>query len=147
MNLTLDRVHESGIHTCGLLRYNGHIWTTLEDAFHAQKIPNKTRIPPGTYDITLRTVSPMASRYQERFGPDHKGMMWLQNVPNFDHVYIHIGNVVDDSSGCILVGRTMSPHQGFIGESKAAYEELWPLIISEIERNARVNITIRDIHA
>jgi hypothetical protein len=144
LDLHLTRVYETGIHTAGLLRLDQHIFTTLEDATHPVKIKEKTRIPPGTYDITLRTVSPMAERYRQRFGHDHEGMLWLQDVPNFDHVYIHIGNIADDSAGCILVGKTLTPGQGFIGESKNAYEELYPLIMGAIAHNERVTITIKE---
>jgi len=144
VNLKLTRIYETGIHTCGLLQYGGHIWTALEDAHHDRKIPGKTRIPAGTYDLNLRTTSPMASRYRERFGKEHAGMIWLRDVPNYDYVYIHIGNIAEDSRGCILVGRTMSPQQGFIGESKAAYEELYPLIMDGLANNARASIEIVD---
>jgi len=146
MELLLTRVHESGFHTCGLLTYGTHTWTTLEDAHHPIKVAGETRIPAGTYDIALREVSMMASRYQDRFGSGHKGMIWLQDVPNFEYVYIHIGNCAEDSKGCILIGRTMVPAQGLIGESKAAYEELWPLIMDGIDKNARISIRIEDAH-
>lgn len=145
MKLKLRRVYESGIHTCGLLEYGSHIWTTLEDAHHPQKIKNYTRIPAGTYNIDVRTVSPMAARYRERFGSKHIGMIWLQQVPKFENIYIHVGNVADDTGGCILLGRTMHPQKGFIGESQAAYEEFWPLIMDALDKNTQISIEVSNL--
>ena len=145
MNIILTRIYETGIHTCGLLQVDNRVWTALEDAPHQQKIPGKTRIPAGTYTLGVREVSPMSSRYRERFGPDHEGMLWLQDVPNFDYVYIHIGNIAEDTRGCILIGRTMTPQQGFIGESKAAYEEFWPLVQAARQSSQLVTIEVRDV--
>jgi hypothetical protein len=144
VNLTLRRIHDTSDHTVGLLQLGIHVFTTLEDAFHIPKIAGKTRIPHGTYEIDLRTTSPMAAKYAERYGKKHRGMMWLKNVPNFDYVYIHVGNDEDDTEGCILVGRTLDPQKGFIGESVNAYKELYPLVMAALERNERVTLTITD---
>jgi hypothetical protein len=144
VNITLRRIFDTKAHTVGILQLGVHVFTTIEDAFHTPKISGKTRIPHGTYDIDLRTTSPMASKYAERYGEKHKGMLWLKNVPNFDYVYIHVGNDEDDTEGCILVGRTLDPQKGFIGESVNAYKELYPLVMAALERNERVTITITD---
>lgn len=144
MKLKLRRLYETGIHTVGLLECGRQVFTTLEDAGQDKKIPGQTRIPAGTYDIELRTTSPMASRYRERFGEDHDGMLWLKNVPQFDFVYIHLGNVAEDTEGCILVGRTMEPARGFIGESVKGYEALYPPIMEALARHEKVSIRIED---
>lgn len=144
MNLTLRRTHDTKDHTTGLLQLGVHVFTTLEDAFHSPKVAGKTRIPQGTYDLDLRTTSPMAARYAERFGKTHQGMIWLKNVPWFEFVYIHIGNDEDDTDGCILVGQTVDPQEGFVGNSVNAYKELYPLIMAAMDRNERVTLTITD---
>ena len=95
MKLTLRRFYDTKLHTVGILQLGVHVFTTVEDAFHSPKIIKKTRIPAGTYDIDLRTVSPLATRYVERFGWKHKGMIWLRQVPEFDFVYIHI-RIIDN---------------------------------------------------
>lgn len=144
MKLKLRRLYETGIHTVGLLECGRRVFTTLEDAGHDRKIKGQTRIPAGTYDLQLRTTSPMASRYRKRFGEDHEGMIWLQNVPQFDFVYLHLGNVAEDTEGCILVGKTMEPVRGFIGDSVKAYEELYPPIMEALKRNDKVTLRIED---
>lgn len=144
MNLTLRRNYDTRAHTVGLLQLGVHVFTTVEDAFNQPKISGKTRIPAGTYDIGLRTVSPMASKYVTRFGDKHTGMIWIKGVPGFEFVYIHIGNNEDDTEGCVLIGRTVDPVAGFIGKSVDAYKELYPLVMAAHERNERITITITD---
>lgn len=144
MKLRLQRVLDTPEFTCGLLTVNNTVYTTLEDPHKTVKIKGKTRIPTGTYEIDLRRTSPMASRYREKFGDGHHGMIWLRNVPQFDYIYIHIGNRPVDTEGCILVGMTMEPQKGFIGRSTEAYVELFPLVMDAIERNERVSIDIMD---
>ena len=144
MNLTLRRIFDTPDHTIGVMRAGRHVFSTMEDAYNQPKIPGKTRGPCGTYEIGLRTVSPMASRYSQRFGHSHKGMLWLKNVPNFDFVYIHVGNDEDDTEGCILIGRTAALEDGFVGESVKAYRELFPMVMEALERDEPVNITITD---
>lgn len=144
MNLTLRRVFDTTEHTIGILQLGVHAFTTLEDAFHTPKIAGKTRIPWGRYELDLRTVSPMADKYRKKFGDGHKGMIWLKNVPNFDFVYIHIGNEEDDTEGCVLVGRTVDLKKGFVGESVDAYKELYPLVMAAMARNELCTLTITD---
>lgn len=141
LKLTLTRLHQTPDHTFGLLRVGDKVFTTLEDAFHEPKIPKKTRIPAGTYQLDLRKSSPMASRYRERFGEKHIGMLWLQHVPQFEYVYLHTGNDEDDTDGCILVGNTADPEGGFVGQSTTAYKALYPVVMESIEGDS-AHITI-----
>lgn len=103
---------------------------TLEDEMHAVKVKGETRIPAGKYRIKLRTEGGMHPKYKARFH-FHKGMLWLQDVPGFEFVYIHIGNTDDDTEGCILVG--MSVANGYLSASALAYEKLYPIIASAVE--------------
>lgn len=144
MFLEMVRVYQNDKLTLGLLRMGDRVFTTCEDAFHVQKIPGETRIPPGEYTIKLRTSSPKATRYRTRFGAGHKGMLWLQDVPNFTYIYIHVGNDQDDSEGCILLGNTLDANAGYIGESVAAYKDFYPAVIEAIERGEPVAIEIRE---
>lgn len=68
------------------------------------KVPGETRIPDGTYKLSLEH-SPMAKRYAERYPQWHRsGMITICGVPGFTHVRIHPGNTHADTEGCLLLG-------------------------------------------
>jgi hypothetical protein len=136
--------------TVGLLTVDG-LWRcyTCEDQRQTSKVYGETRIPDGTYDIVVRATGGMAARYRERFPHEHHpGMLWLLDVPDFEWVYIHIGNDHTHTDGCILVGKTVhmtSDGGGTVGQSAAAYIELYREVLAAIERQERVSITVRSL--
>lgn len=118
----------------------------LEDQFNEPKIPGETRIPPGRYEIQLRTEGGMARRYAKRFD-FHAGMLWLQDVPGFTFIYIHVGNKDDDSEGCLLVGDGQISNvteRGQVMSSVAAYRRLYEKIVNALDGEEQVWITIED---
>ncbi len=120
----------------------------LEDQFNEPKIPGETRIPPGKYQIMLRTEGGMNERYGKRFPDFHKGMLWLQMVPGFTFIYIHVGNKDDDSEGCLLVGDGQISNvneRGMVTTSVTAYRRLYELIIEALLGfDEEVWITVED---
>lgn len=126
--------------TIGYLRVQDRECFTLEDPIRKIKVWGKTCIPAGQYVLKLRKEGSMDLRYAARFGNWHRGMLWLQDVPNFEYVYLHIGNSPEDTEGCILVGSTQS--RNFIGGSEAAYREIYPVIADAIEGGDDVLIDV-----
>ena len=146
MKLHLLRFHSDRDYTLGLL-FNESLrrtWLcyTLEDEQRTQKVYGETRIPEGNYSITLRTIGGFHGRYGAKFGELHKGMLWLQDVPGFDYVLIHIGNDEDDTAGCILVGDTSE--RGFIGQSALCYQRVYPQIAEAILSGDTVTLEVTD---
>lgn len=121
---------------------------TCEDEYREVKVANETRIPQGRYEILLRKEGSVHPRYKKAFKKMHKGMLWLQDVPNFTWIYIHMGNNDDDSSGCILVGETPVPDTddggGRLINSRDAYVRVYKRIMEAMDNGDRVFITIRD---
>lgn len=122
---------------------------TLEDEYRDEKIKGETRIPSGTYKITLRTVGGFHGRYEKKYGEMHKGMLWVRDVPNFEYILIHTGNTDEHTAGCLLVGDTQQQNitkskSGFIGASVDAYKRIYPSIASAIERGDDVEISYVD---
>mgnify|MGYP003147362090 CR=1 FL=1 len=119
---------------------------TLEDEIREIKIPGETAIPAGTYEIKLRTEGGMHEKYLRKFLElPHRGMLWLQNIPDFEWVYLHIGNTDDDSLGCPLVGRvpnTTASGEFQVYESTAAYRELYPKLADPIADGERVVLEV-----
>lgn len=118
---------------------------TLEDEAREVKVRGETRIAAGRYEVLLRNEGGMTGRYAQRFPEIHKGMLWLQGVPDFEYVYIHTGNTDDHTEGCILVGSAVDYATGFLGKSSIAYEYVYPLIAHELSVGNQVFITIEDV--
>ena len=144
MEILMRRVYARKNATLGILEWRDKVVCTLEDMVQAEKVPGQTAIPAGTYSIKLRTESPMAARYRERFGKPHEGMLWLQDVPGFEWVYIHVGNEPADTDGCILVGTSMAPSATSIANSVAAYNLLFPDVTASLRAGESVTLSIYD---
>jgi len=147
MLLNLTRLSTTEESTLGCLKINGMFACfTIEDAWREDKIKSVTRIPVGLYDIKLRNTGGMTKKYQDRY-EFHQGMLWLQDVPQFQWVYIHTGNEATHSEGCILVGDTATNNQtekGRIGSSRVAYSRIYPDIAKAVNSEG-VKIRVEDV--
>ena len=146
MELKVVRFDDSGDATLGLLFIDGEFECfTLEDEYQEKKVKGETRIPAGTYDIKLRTVGGFDARYTKKFGEEfHKGMLHVQDVPNFEYILIHIGNTDENTAGCLLVGKS-SDMKGFIGNSGSAYTDMYPKVAKQLEAGKKVTIEYVDL--
>lgn len=140
MIVTVQRTLATPNSTIGHLVVGDRECFTLEDPLRKIKVHGATAIPAGQYVLKLRRDGGMHLRYALRFGDWHRGMLWLQDVPNFEYVYLHIGNSPADTEGCILVGSTQA--RDFIGGSEAAYREIYPVIADAIEAGDEVLIDV-----
>ena len=120
---------------------------TLEDEWREEKVSAETRIPEGTYDIKLRTTGGFHSRYANKFGDWHKGMLHVQDVPGFEYILIHTGNTDEHTMGCLLVADTSQQNitkEGFIGASTSAYKRVYPSLAQWLLDGNKLNITYID---
>jgi len=148
MELKLTRFASDSQSTVGFLTIDGvRECFTLEDEKRTVKVAGETRIPSGRYEVKFRKVdSGLTQRYKKRFS----WFTWhleLQNVPNFQYVYIHVGNTDKDSDGCILVGKTYAINKvgaDTIGQSVAAYQSLYSKVSAALNKGEKVFITIED---
>jgi len=134
--IKIKRLNATNQSTTGLFFIDGKFECfTLEDPYQCQKIKGNTRIPCGIYKLSLRTEGKLNEKYIHKIGDGHKGMLWLNNVPNFSYIYIHIGNTVSDTSGCILVGDeliTNVERDGKVLNSTRAYKRIYKKIVESI---------------
>jgi hypothetical protein len=147
MKLEVLRFNSSDDFTTGLLfdvtdNVRSFLCYTLEDQAQTQKVYGETRIPSGTYKLTLRAEGGFHSRYAAKFGDWHRGMIYVNDVPNFEYILWHIGNDDDDTAGCLLVGKTSQDN--FIGSSTNAYKEIYPPIRDAILNGDDVSVTYID---
>lgn len=149
MELDLFRLNDDGDSTIGFLKKDSSFECyTLEDQHQNSKVKSETRIPSGRYEIKHRKVlSGLTKHYRKKYDW-FEWHLELQNVPDFKYVYIHIGNDDDDTDACILVGNSQisntKKHAGFIGNSTAAYRDLYTDVTIALSSGERVFITIHD---
>jgi hypothetical protein len=145
MELTLYREPSVDGCTFGRLFINGtEQCFSLEDEVRAgPKVYGETAIPAGRYQVVISK--------SKRFG---KMLPLLLNVPGFDGIRIYSGNNIDQTAGCLLVGRLRDGHQllqsraaleplmGILAAAQAKGERMWITVINpskDIERSARMN--------
>ncbi len=128
MKLFLYRHTFSSVSTIGDLFVDGdYFCKTLEDADRklecdGEKIPGKTAIPRGTYDVILD--------WSPRF---KRELPHVLDVPGFAGIRIHPGNRAGDTEGCILVGSKVVS-EDFIADSRYTFMVLMNRLEDVYER-------------
>lgn len=114
---TLSHLYIDGIFQCFL----------LEDKIREVKIMKMTAIPEGKFRLRLNTWGGMNKTYFPKYGPLHKGMIEIADLPTFSSVYIHIGNTIEHTAGCPLVGLSYIKKDGDfqVLQSVDAYKQVY----------------------
>jgi hypothetical protein len=141
MQLKLTRITRTDKSTIGKLFVDGaFLCYILEDkdrglkqsdpllVTKAKKMFGVTAIPAGTYEVILS--------YSNRF---KKYLPQLVNVPAYEGVRIHPGNIPEHTEGCLLPGNTTA--KDFVGDSRTAFEALMHVLEPALKRE-KVFITI-----
>lgn len=145
MEIVLTRNERNPASTIGKLAIAGLAFSclTLEDVdrgliktmspaeIAAIKVQNRTAIPTGRYQV----ITDFSNHFQ-------RVMPLVVDVPGFAGIRIHSGNTDADTDGCILLGKSRV-NADFIGESREAYAEFYPLLGQAIGNREIVYITIR----
>lgn len=156
MRLWLDRYGFGKDSTLGMLslvedgKPPESLCFTIEDERRKAKVPGETCIPVGIYEIKFRADSPKFAHYYTKFPNLHRGMLWLQNVPGFDMVYVHLGNTDDHTEGCILPNtRPVALVDGeFKGEDSAtAYTTLYKRVLAAVDKGEPIVMSITEREA
>ena len=110
---------------------------SLEDRVRppGQKVHGKTAIPAGQYLVRV-DMSPRFKRLMP-----HVYELDGREVRGFSGIRIHAGNTIDDTEGCILVGKERAP--AGILHSRAAYDELFALINGAQLVGEEITLTIQ----
>jgi hypothetical protein len=140
MIIQVDRYKSSDQWTLSKVSIDGRYECVgLEDEKREKKVMHETRIPEGTYKITLRTFGGHHERYKKKF-PEHKGMLWVRDVPRFQDILIHIGNTETDTSGCLLLGSKADEKNGTISGSTIAYRKFYKKVLTALQADEEVII-------
>lgn len=155
MELTLKRIALRSEYTIGKLYVDGeYVADTIEDTVRdldkdgkfangEVKIPGKTAIPYGRYEITMKVKSPKYSNFSKySWAKKYDGYLpRLLNVPHFDGVLIHVGNSALDSEACVLVGENKVV--GKVINSVNTFRRLMDdYLVPAKKRNEKIVITI-----
>lgn len=129
MNLRLVREPSMGGATLGVLFVDGHFECfSLEDEI--REIPGQ---PVEAWKITRATAIP-AGRYRLAITPSQRflrDLPLLVDVPGFTGVRMHPGNTVEDTAGCLLVGKDRQ--RGRVLQSRVAFETLFAKLSAVID--------------
>lgn len=134
---TIGKMYIDGEYFCDVLE------DRVRDLENQVKVPNKTAIPYGTYEITLDVKSTKYSDFNKYpWAKDYNGYLpRLTNVPLFLGILIHPGNTEHDSGGCLLVGENKVV--GKVINSKTTFERLMKeYLLPANKRGEKINITI-----
>ena len=134
MKIEIKRDIKGNTYTAGKMYVDGrHFADTLEpraiDWSKEEKTLGKTAIPEGTYKVEMR--------YSTKFKTQ---MPYVQNVPHFDGIMLHVGNSVRDSRGCILVGTRTFP--SVLTQSRKAVNRL--ILLMEEHKGESVTLTVEN---
>ena len=155
MKLVVKRFADNSDTTLGILYINGVFECfTVEDEERATKVKGETLIPNGIYSVGLRKEGGYHSKYSEKYGSMHKGMLAIFNADNwkicqdgmeFQYILIHTGNTEKHTMGCLLVNDAVSG-KTFTGSSSVdAYKAFYPKVSKAIEEGESVTIEYIDI--
>jgi hypothetical protein len=121
--ILITRVASTEQGTFGVLSVNGLPESvTLEDPWNFNR-PGISCIPPGTYPVG------------PHFGTKYKDVWILKNTGNRIGILIHAGNTINDTSGCILVGKNFAQFGKLRGieHSKEALKHLQLILPKNFE--------------
>lgn len=126
---TEGKLYVDGAHECYTIEDPDRF---LEERGAGAKIYGKTAIPRGMYPVVIS--------YSPRF---KKELIEIKDVPYFEGIRIHTGNTAVDTEGCIIVGSmNESDDDGFVGNSKKAYEKLHEKVEEALKRGDEAWIEI-----
>lgn len=135
MNVLVDRVASNHDVTISRVYINNRFFCHgLEDEYRARKIPGETRISAGCYALGVRNEGGFHQRYQTLFPGEHRGMIEILNVPDFQWVLVHVGNYERDTAGCLLLGRA-DYDAWAVWQSKSTYRRFYNTVIDAVERD------------
>lgn len=152
MKLILKRIFKGPQYTVGKLSIDGIFeCDVLEDTdrglnssmslsdIKTKKVYGETAIPTGTYKVNMNTVSP---KFKSRaWAIPYGGILpRLENVPGYEGVLIHVGNKVEDTLGCLLVGENKV--KGQVINSSLTFSRLMNKLTQAHRKNEEITITI-----
>lgn len=154
MELLVDRKWKKQDYTVGQLFVDEEFFSnTMEDTDRGlddgmelwmiknKKIPTRTAIPTGRYEVKLNIVSPKFSQKPFYMNFCKGKVPRLMNVKGFEGILIHCGKTQLNSAGCILVGNNTI--KGQLTNSEETFKRLYAKMKEAQDRGEKIFITIQ----
>ena len=105
-----------------------------------KKIPTRTAVPTGRYEVLMDVLSPRFSK-KEFYAKVCKGKLpRLKDVKGFDGVLFHCGNDETHTEGCLLVG--LNTQVGKVLNSQETFKKLYSMMKKAHDKGEKIYITI-----
>lgn len=153
MEILIHRVWKKQEYCIGRIFLDGVLYgNTLEDTdrglddgmedwqIRNKKIPNRTAIPTGRYEVDMNVVSPRFSKYPFYMEVCQGKLPRLKNVKGFEGILLHCGVDHSNSSGCILLG--LNKQKGKLTDSTETFKKVYALMKEAHDRGETIYITI-----
>lgn len=133
-DLILNTYYQKDDATLGML-YIDEVprYFTIERPYCYPRVRNESSIYPGRYEIVPRTRSGKVDEYKARFDW-FRYHLQLKDVPDADHILIHIANGVDDVRGCIGIANGADLKKHRIVDSTTAFKEFSLMMYEAFDR-------------
>ena len=156
MKLEVKRIGDNGKASIGAFYIDGifKCFTIEDQEQKGDKVKGETRVPEGTYTVSIRAEGGYHNKYTAKYGSMHKGMLCIHNAPNwkiindgkeFQYILIHTGNTDAHTMGCLLLNYGADSASFSGSNSGGAYKDLYPVIANAIGNCEEVTITYTDI--
>ncbi len=127
--IRIVRFSETKDGTFGVMEYNGVPFSyTLEPNDRGNG--RNSCIPPGRYHCI------------RHHGTKFKNAWAITNVPNRSAILFHVGNIEDDSLGCILMGSTLASVKSKLGVIHSS--NTFNKFMNISDRASQLNLTISE---
>ena len=148
LQISIQRYSFGQADTLGRLLINGRFCCFTLEGVSAQSAGKDLQcIPAGKYPLALRKTGGKHATYYFRHQGIHKGMLWIQQVPEFEYAQIHEGNSFTDVPGSIIVGEqplreNQLEEKRELWYSEHAYLEIYPLIANHLSEGGKAVLSI-----
>jgi hypothetical protein len=144
---TERRLANDGASTVSELLLDGaRLGFTLEPGPLSPAHPRKL---PGSYALVLRREGGIYQKYRQRFGAWFDGIPQIL-VPGRCFIEVHIGNTLEDTEGCSLLGASyegpkVSASQHYeVRRSEEAFKRIYPLLHQAIQKGPAIWETLSE---
>lgn len=105
-----------------------------------RKIPTRTAISTGMYEVRMDIVSNKYSKYEYYQKVCNGKVPRLMNVKGFEGILIHCGEHIGWLSGCILVGDNTK--KGRLTNTQERFEEIYKILLEAHKKGEKIIIDI-----